>query len=54
MRVRRRPDGNGMEFLRGLRHDRLATAQDRRRVCDHAWDYRLGLAPGRTALRRAP
>ena len=53
MRMCRRPDGHGMEFLRGLRRDRLKTAQDRRRICDHARDYRLGLAVGRTALRRA-
>ena len=54
MRMCRRPDGNGMAILRGLRRDRLETAQDRSRVCDHARDYRLGLALGRTALRRAP
>ena len=55
MRVRRRPDGNGMAVLRGLRRDRLATAQDCRRVCDYARDHRLDMAVGRSsALRRAP
>ena len=47
MRMRRRPDGNGMAVLRGLRRDRLETAQDRRRVCDYARDYRLDMAVGR-------
>ena len=39
-----------------LRRDRLETAQDRRRVCDHARDHRLDMAVGRGdhALRRAP
>ena len=56
MRVRRRANGNGMAVLRGLRRDRLATTQDRRRVCDYARDHRLDMAVGRSerALRRAP
>jgi len=44
MRVCRRADGNGMGVLRDLRRDRLGPTQGCRRVCDHARDYRLGLA----------
>jgi hypothetical protein len=40
----RRPDGSGMAVLSGLRGDRLATAQDCRRICGYARNRRLDMA----------